>query len=119
MLEGLQLDEPIGDLSSPAACIVLSSTTKQSVLAWFLHVLWQNMSVSLSVSVCLSVSIILKELLLPEARSCQINSVPGVQYLSQNVGQGCPEDPEDNTGNCHCSDPENEIVFLESLDKDF
>lgn len=77
------------------------------------------MSVSLSVSVCLSVSIILKELLLPEARSCQINSVPGVQYLSQNVGQGCPEDPEDNTGNCHCSDPENEIVLLESLDKDF
>lgn len=36
--------------------------------------------------------------LLPEAISCQIDSVPGVEHLFQNVGQGCPEDPEDNTG---------------------
>lgn len=47
---------------------------------------------------CLRVSITLKGLLLPEAISYQINSVPGVEYLAQNVGQGCPEDPEDNTG---------------------
>lgn len=101
LLEGLQPDETIGDLSSPAACIVVPlSTTKQSGLAWILHVLWQNVSVCQSVCLCmcLRVSIILKGLLLPEAISYQINSVPGVEYLAQNVGQGCPEDPEDNTG---------------------
>lgn len=100
LLEGLQPDETIGDLSSPATCIVPFGTPKQSVLAWFLRVLWQNVSVCQSVClcVCLHVSIILKGLLLPEAISCQINSVPGVEHLSQNVGPGCPEHPEDNTG---------------------
>lgn len=100
LLEGLQPDEIIGDLSSPAACIVVPlSTTKQSGLAWILHVLWQNVSVCQSVCLCmcLRVSIILKGLL-SEAISYQINSVPGVEYLAQNMGQGCPEDPEDNTG---------------------